>query len=207
MWKWPKGLLSGLLQDAVKSVIAGLGLSALIGGVMLRLWPQSWEFLMATHPVRGWVILVGALIAILFLASATLNGVQWRRGTRQRTFSIVAEGHPSALSWNIGGVADRPVMMVTGDFYIANLSSHNLAIARTELIIAYKVWGVIPWRRRVEGTAAGTVMRARQQTRDRFIWFIDPPILKKGQQMQARVAMIDTFNHSSKSDWCRWRYL
>jgi len=205
--KWLKGLLAALLQDAVKSVIAGLGLSALIGGVILRFWPQSWEFLRATHPVRGWFILLGALIVVLFLASATLNGVQWRRRTRQRTFSIVADGHPTALHWNMGGVADRPAMMVTGDFYITNLSSHNLGIARTELVMAYKIWGVIPWRRHVQGTLAGAVMPARKQTRDRFIWFIEPPILKEGQQMRARVVMIDTFNDSSKSDWYRWRYL
>ncbi len=205
MWNWLKSLFGGLLQDGVKSVIT-FGIGAALTSQGAALWAYGWDFVWSPHPIPGWIIFVAVGLVILFVSSVVLNLIQWRR-TRQRNFAIVAEGHPTALHWSMGKNGDRPVMMVSGDFSIANLSQNNLVIPRIELIVAYKVFGFIPWRRRVVGIIANNVIQARKQGRDRLFWMIDPPVLRQGQTLRARPVIVDSFNRISRGDWREWPYV
>src|SRR6266851_4006764 len=205
MWNWLKSVFAGLLQDEIKRLIT-LGLGTALAGQGAVLWAYGKAFFWDTHPLPGWVILSVVGVGILFVSSVALNIVQWQR-TRRRNFAIVAEGHPMALHWSMGKNGERPVMQVSGDFSIANLSQHNLVIPRIELIVSYKVFGFIPRRRRVAGIVANNVIQARKQGRDRLIWMIDPPVLEQGQTMSARPVIVDSFDHTSKGKWREWPYV
>lgn len=203
MWDWLKGFVSGLLQDAVKGIFAA-GLGATVVSLAVALWASGWVFLKDAHPVRGWVILSGIGLAVLLLTSAALNVIQWRR-TRQRTFAIVAEGHPGALRWGMD--PENREMFVIGHFQITNLTSNDLRVPRTELIVSYRLWRVIPWRKRVVGMIGNNGIKARIQRHEQFMWTIAPPILKRKQNMRAQAVIVDGFNRANESDWYRWRYI
>jgi hypothetical protein len=199
---WLKSFLAGLLQDEVKRIIT-LGVGAAFAGQGAILWAYGWDFLTAAHPIRGWVILSAVGIVVLFLSSVTLNVVQWLRA-RRRTFAIVAEGHPSALHWGMGSQGEKPMMMVVGDFIISNLSPYDLLVPRTELIVSYRLWRVVPRRKRVVGVAGIGRLKSHHQGRERLMWMLQPPLLRKGQPMRARPVLIDSLNRVSKGDWHVW---
>lgn len=179
---------------------------------MAVLWAYGFGFITATHPIPGWAIL-GALVgAGLLVFSIGLNAAQWLRDRRRRrrTLTIVAEGYPNALNWSMGektAPVKAPVMMPCGDFHITNVTSSNMTIPRTVLVARYRLWGVIPWRRRVDGAFPSNVIQGRHLLRERLIWMVEPPFLNKGQTMRARVGLVDNLGQVNWGEWYDWSYL
>ena len=205
MRNWVKSLFAGLLTDEIKGLVT-VGLSALLASQGALLWAYGVGFLRNSHPVFGWLIASAVGVGVLFLPSVALNVIQWRRARRTRNFVIVAEGHPMALHWGMGTQGDKPVMIVAGDFHITNLTAQNLGVPRTELIVSYWTWGVIPRRKRVAGIASVNVIQGRKQGRERLIWMIEPPVLKRGQTLRARPVIVDGLDHVNKGKWRDWIY-
>lgn len=178
-------------------------------GVLLA---YGWAFLRTTHPIPGWAVLCALATGGLFAASVVLNVGQWltRRRERGRTVQAVAQGYPSSLNWNMGarmGPPDVPLMMVWGDFHITNLTPHNVAVPRAILLASYKRWYVVPWRKRFEGPGIYNPIAGGRAMRERLHWNIEPPILRKGAALRARLGLIDHLGRVNWGEWLNWKYL
>ncbi len=98
-------------------------------------------------------------------------------------------------------------MQVVGDFHVTNVSPFNVTVPRSILVVSHKVWGVIPWRTRVNGFGISqTVLKSHHLFRERLGWSIEPPLLKIGQVLHARPGLIDNFGRTNWGEWVDFKY-
>jgi hypothetical protein len=193
--------------NTVTTIIIVVVFGVLPPAAVLRAYGLS--FIKTTHPVPGWLILCSAAVGGLFVFSAGLNiwqRLSQRRAAR-RTLAVVAEGYPTSVHWSLGKRGDTPVMCVAGDFHITNLRSQNISVPRTVLIVAHRRWRVIPRRLRIEGAGVYEGIEAGALVRDRLLWWIEPPVLKTGETLHAKVGFIDNLGQINWGEWLDWKYL
>lgn len=183
---------------------------AVVSGVLppaAVLWAYGLSFFKTTHQVPGWVILSSVAVAGLFMFIVGFNIRQWskRRQAARGTLAIVAEGYPTSLWWHMGAVGSAAAMQVVGDFHITNLTPHTLTVPRTILVASYKLWWIVPRRLRIEGAGVYEAVPGDALTRDRFSWWIEPPILQAGRTLHAKVGLIDNLGRTNWGEWLEWK--
>jgi hypothetical protein len=184
------------------SIKAAIG-PAVFSGVVVAV--AGWEFVKSSHVVPGWVIVIAAGITGLCLVSVGLHFSRWR--LKQRGGALVMEhSGPRVLTWDFGRRGDTPIMMVWGDFQIANRAPGNVVVPRSIMVVSYKRWGFLPARRRVEGFGVFEPLAGHRVREERLHWEIEPPIVNEGDPLIAKVCLVDHLGNENWTRWLRWRY-
>jgi hypothetical protein len=201
---------NSLTINAVTTVI----LTALFGalppaGLLLA---YGLDFITAAHLIPGWAVLCSVAVAGLFVASVGLNVRQWaaRRRHMQRTVQVVAQGYSTSLLWDMGtrvGPPDSPVMSVRGDFVVTNLTPLSVTVPRAVLLASYRSWYVVPRRKRVEGPGVYKPISGQGQVSERLQWEIEPPVVRRGEVLRAKVGLIDHLGRTNWGEWLHWKGL
>jgi hypothetical protein len=101
----------------------------------------------------------------------------------------------------MGKRGDAPVMMPTGDFLIVNLREGRVGVPRSVLVVSYRRWKFLPARQHVVGFGLFEDLNGRGGREERLHWEIEPPVLKLGDTLIAKVCLID---HAGRENWTRW---
>lgn len=202
-------MLKKFWNDPVWSkVIAGtiLAAGAVLGTYFLDWWPVIghllrvvYSFARSSTQVPNWILGVLGLLAL----STGFYANRWLRRKRGGILAIEYEG-PRALWWQMGTRDDVPIMMPWGDFHVTNRTPGNVAVPRSFLVVSYRRWGILPARRRVDGFGVFQPLPGHSASKERLHWEIEPPILRKGEVLTARVCLIDHLGGENWTPWLRW---
>jgi len=193
-WFWE------LLGPAIKSLVGPLVGSA---GVYVI---AGKDFVWSSHSVPGWALVGFAGVAGLCVASVGAHLYRWLHAKRGGLLAVEHTG-PHALRWQMGKRGDVPIMMPCGDFYITSLSSANVAVPRSVLLVGYRRWGVLPASRRVDGAGVFETLKGHGARKERLIWHIEPPVLREGEVLRAKICLIDHLGGENWTGWLRWPYV
>lgn len=192
-WFWE------LLGPAIKTLLGPLVGS---GGVYVI---AGKEFVWSSHPVPGWVLVGSAGVAGLCVVGVGLHLYQWLRRRRGGLLAIEHTG-PRALWWQVGKRGDVSVMMPCGDFHVSNRTPAYVAVPRSVLVVSYRRGGVLPARRRVDGFGVFNPLEGHAARQERLFWEIEPPVLREGEVLRARICLIDHLGGENWTGWLRWPY-
>ena len=120
-------------------------------------------------------------------------------GTPKRTLAVISE-RVDYLRWSVASKANKPAMMVVGDFRFMNVHTGTTSVQKTFLVVRRPRH---LWLRRVrfEGTLGvqGHSIRPGRTTTGRAIWYIQPPIEPPGKPLRARAIFVDRFGNEHRT--------
>lgn len=173
----------------------------------LAVWTFARDFVRAGHPVPGWLILLASALVTPFVASLYLNIRHWRERRQPANLVVVPHGGDHAFGWDMQTSSDGAETMVAQGLYaITNLSKGNVSIVKTILEISYTRIGIIPARRRVEGSGRAELVDRGIGETQRLFWFVQAPPVRRGRAFQGRIILVDNLGHRNRSEWTTWAY-
>lgn len=198
-WRDVAGWFWEIFGSTIKTLLGPLAAS---GGFYII---AGKEFVWSSHLVPGWVLVGTAGVGGLCIVSIGIQVHQWLRRKRTRLVAIEHIG-PHALWWQMGTRGDVAIMMPFGDFHVTNCTAETVAIPRSVLIVSYRRWGFLPARRRIDGFGFFKPLDGCEAGKERLHWQIEPPVLKKGDILCAKVCLIDHLGGENWTKWLRWRF-
>jgi hypothetical protein len=190
-WFWD------LFGPTVKAAIVPAGASLAVIAI------TGWEFVKTSHLVPGWAVVGMTAVGGLCVTSIVIQVRRWWQRRYAHDLGIQHVG-PNALWWHMGKHGDAPVMGVVGDFLIVNRLPGLVGVPRSVLLVSYRRWGFPPARRYVEGHGLSEPLGDHKGRQERLFWNVEPPILREGNTLVARVCLVLHTGHENWTQWTRW---
>ena len=150
-------------------------------------------------------MVVFAGVTGLCVVSVGLHIRRWWQRRARHLLSIQHVG-PRALHWQMAHRGDVPVMMPHGDFLIVNRADGKIGVPRSVLVVSYRRWRFFPARRYVDGFGLHEPLDGSAGRQSRLHWEIEPPVLREGEALVAKVCLIDHTGGETWTRWLRWRF-
>lgn len=160
----------------------------------IAFWAFARDFVERSHAVPGWVFVVATALSGLLVVSVGLNIAGRRRlsGQNRQHLIVVSHGGPAGPTWQIGeGPHGKRGVFAIGTFDITNTTSVALRVPRTVLQVRHGRFGILPWRRTVEGSAMFHHLAPRTSIEQALTWHCDA--FTEANSFRARVGLVDSF--------------
>jgi len=127
---------------------------------------------------------------------------------------IVLPQRQHTFRWRLGGVNQKPAMLISGDFYFTNITDESVLVPNTFFVAYYRRW-LIPRSVRVDGNVLiqgpGEIF-GEYEVPPRFTseasgsWWIAPPIKKERETLHGRACFVDKFGNEHWTSTLTWKY-